>query len=400
MDTSKMKPIVAIPVERMEEYRDSLTKIRRELDTVYAEVETQVLYTQIRRLFDENYDLGRVDEVFEVFGGYTNRSFGVRTVKDGVGTDYFVRKYKSEISDADVLMEHGLIRHAIGNGFPEAAGIFPARDGRSFVRQDELKAGRTVSRVWAVYRFLPGADKYTWIDNESTPAEYRNLGDLLARFHGAAHRFAPDESQRKTEPKVAVLIPDFKRMFSERASQPVDTLFHAYFVSVLPQILRQLDEWAITPEEYASLPQCPVHGDFHAGNVKFDGESAVGLYDFDWSKVDVRLFDVCLGLVYCCGSWRMETEGQLRLDDCRQFLEGYNSALAGGAFPPFTDDEKRVFVRMLAGAHFYLVYWLTELWYYLDVEGINNYEAISYMDHFIRGLNWLRGHAQELQDLV
>jgi homoserine kinase type II len=344
--------------------------------------------------------LGRVSEVYEVFGGYTNRSFGIKARKDGVEAEYFVRKYKADISDSDVLMEHGLIDHAIANGFPEAAGLFRARSGASFIRQDELKAGLTVSRVYAVYRYLPGTDKYTWIDNESTPAEYRNLGDLLARFHRAAHRFAPDERQRKTEPKVAVLIPGFKRMFSERIAQPVDTMFHSYFGSVMPGLFRHMEEWAITPEEYAGLPQCPVHGDFHAGNVKFDGESAVGLYDFDWSKVDARLFDVCLGLVYCCGSWRMDTDGQLRLDDCRAMLDGYNSALAVGDFPPLTDLERRVFVRMLASAHLYLVYWLTELWYYLDVEGINNYEAISYMDHFIRGLNWLKGHVGELQELV
>jgi homoserine kinase type II len=161
-----------------------------------------------------------------------------------------------------------------------------------------------------------------------------------------------------------------------------------------------MDLHAITSEEYSKLPQCPVHGDYHAGNVKFDGERTVGLYDFDWSKVDIRLFDVCLGVVYCCGSWDMVTDGQLRIDDCRSLLEGYNAALVGGDFPPLTPDERRVFVRMLASAHFYLIYWLTELWYYLDPENINNYEAISYMDHFIRGLNWLKERQGELQALV
>jgi homoserine kinase type II len=161
-----------------------------------------------------------------------------------------------------------------------------------------------------------------------------------------------------------------------------------------------MDHHAIKPEEYDKLPQCPVHGDYHAGTVKFDGEETVGLYDFDWSKVDVRLFDVCLGLVYCCGSWEMLTDGQLRIGDMRSFLAGYNEALEGAALPPFTEDERRVFVRMLAGAHFYLIYWLTELWYYLDVESINNYEAVSYIDHFIRGLNWLKDHQDEIQALV
>lgn len=400
MDTSKMKLIPAIPHARFEEYRDYLVETRRELEAIYETVESQVLNSQLTRLFREHYDLGEIVEIYEVFGGYTNRSFGVKVQKDGVDAEYFVRKYKAEISDKDVQMEHGLIEHAIANGFNEAAGIFPTKDGHGFVRLDEIKGGRTVSRVYSVYRFLPGIDKYTWIDNQSTPAEFENLGDLLGRFHLAAHRFVPDETQRKTEPKVSILIPDFKRMFSERAAQPLDTLFHAYFKSTLPGIIEHMDYHAISPEEYQKLPQCPVHGDYHAGNVKFDGEKTVGLYDFDWSKVDIRLFDLCLGVVYCCGSWEMLTDGQLRLDDCRSILIGYNKALEGSVFPPLTADEKKVFVRMLAGAHFYLIYWLTELWYYLDPESINNYEAVSYMDHFIRGLNWLKEHQDELQALV
>ena len=400
MDTSKMKLIAAIPQALVEEYRDYLIGTRRELDAIFEAVESQLLNGQLRKLFKEHYDLGRVSEVYEVFGGYTNRSFGVKVVKDGRPGEYFVRKYKSEITDQDIEMEHGLIERAINNGFSEAAGIHRTKDGRGFVRMDEIKGGRTVSRAFAVYRFLPGTDKYTWIDNQSTPKEFHNLGNLLGRFHRATSGFVPDERQRKTEPKVAVLIPDFKRMFSERAAQPVDTLFHAYFKSALPGIIAHMDHHAISPEEYAALPQCPVHGDYHAGNVKFEGEETVGLYDFDWSKIDCRLFDICLGLVYCAGSWEMISDGELRLGDIRSFLEGYKAAVAGSDLSPFTETERKTFVRMLAGAHFYLIYWLTELWYYLDAENINNYEAVSYMDHFIRGRNWLKDHQDELQALI
>ncbi|MDR1657605.1 MAG: phosphotransferase [Deltaproteobacteria bacterium] len=400
METSKMKLIAAIPPEQLEAYRDYLNKSQRNFNAVYSAVESQVLYNQLQRLFEGYYDLGTIKEIYEVFGGYTNRSFGVIAVKDGVEKEYFIRKYKAEATDTDVLMEHGLIEFVIKNGFQEAAGLFRTTDDRSFVRLDELKRGKSISRVFAIYRFLPGADKYTWIDNHSTAEEFRNLGSLLARFHSSGYGFEPDSSQRKTEPKIPVLIPDFKRMFGERSAQPIDTHFHSYFTQALPIIFKHLDEQVITPAEYAALPQCPIHGDYHAGNVKFDGEATVGLYDFDWSKVDVRLFDVCLGLVYCCASWKMETDGQLRLDDCRNFLDGYEAGLNGHKFPPFTDVEKKVFVRMLSGGFFYLIYWLTELWYYLDIDGINNYEAISYLDHFIRGLNWLKANSSTLAGLV
>jgi homoserine kinase type II len=400
MDTSKMKLIPAITHSRFEEFRDALAKTRRELEAVYEAVEAQVLNSQLARLFHEHYDLGEIREVYEVFGGYTNRSFGVKVEKDGVEAEYFVRKYKADVNDNDVLMEHGLIEHAISNGFDEAAGVFRAKDGRSFIRLDEIKGGRTVSRVYAVYRYLRGTDKYTWIDNHSTSKEYRNLGSLLGKFHRAAHQFVPAEGQLKTEPKVHALIPSFKKIFSERAARPMDSMFHAYFKRILPSLIEHMDLNAISQEEYERLPQCPVHGDFHCGNVRFEGEDTVGLYDFDWSKVDIRVFDLCLGLVYCCGSWDMDTDGHLRLDDCLSFLNGYNQAIFGSSISPLTADEMSVFARMLAAANFYLIYWLTELWYYLDPEGVNDCEAIAYLDHFIRGLNWMRNHQGELWALV
>jgi homoserine kinase type II len=384
-----MKPILEVAPLQFEEWRDLLVKNRKDIEEAYSVIESQVLFNQIHQLFNEYYDLGRITDIYEVFGGYTNRSFGVILEKDGHKTDYFVRKYKIEASDSDVLMEHGLIQHALKNGFLEAAGIYPTKDGRTFVRLNEIKAGQTVSRIFTVYKFLNGLDKYTWIENKSTLKEFENLGALMARFHNSTHTFEPQGDQRKTEPKVKLLIPDFTRIFKERAAQPIETQFHAFFNIELPTILKYMERFKISPAEYEALAELPIHGDYHAGNVKFDGEETVGLFDFDWSKVDARLFDVCLGLIYCVSSWDLETDGFLRLEDCRSFLKGYNQALVGSKLPTFNEAEKKVFVRMLAGAQFYLIYWLTELWYYLDYDNINNYEAVSYLTHFMRGLNWL-----------
>jgi homoserine kinase type II len=395
-----MKPIVEFEPVVFEQWREILSNSRKVTEEAYFAIESQVLYNQIRQLFDEYYDLGKVIEIHEVFGGYANRSFGVILEKDGQRTDYFVRKCKAEATESDVMLEHCLIRHALKNGFSEAGGIYPAKDGRTFISLNELKSGRVTSRIFTVYKFLDGFDKYTWIDNKSTPREFVNLGKLMARFHVATHDFKPNGDQSKAEPKVKVLIPDFPRIFQERAAQPLETQFHGFFVEILPSILAYMRRYAISAHEYEALLELPIHGDYHSGNVKFDGEETVGLFDFDWSKVDARIFDICLGLVYCCGSWDLETDGILRLDDCHYFLKGYDEALAGTDLPSLTEAEKIVFVRLLAGAHFYLIYWLTELWYYLDVDNINDYEAITYLTHFLRGLHWLTENAGTLEKIV
>ena len=64
MDTSKMKLIAAVPHVRFEEFRDELSRTRRELEALYETVEQQVLNSQLTRLFKEHYDLGEVVEVY------------------------------------------------------------------------------------------------------------------------------------------------------------------------------------------------------------------------------------------------------------------------------------------------------------------------------------------------
>jgi len=319
--------------------------------------------------------------------------------KDGQRGEFFARKYKAAALDEDVALEHKLINYAISQGFNEAASIFVNKDGNTFVKIKEIIDGKSKTRIFAVYEYLGGEDKYTWIDNECTACELRNLGALLARLHNSTRNFDPGPIV-KAEPKIEILFPDMKRIFTELAAQPLDTKFHDYFGMSLPRILDIIDHNLIPSADYAKMPHTPIHGDYHAGNVKFEGEETVGLFDFDWSKTDVRLFDVCLGMVYCCSSWHVGTDGQLRIEDCRNFLEGYNGALDGSGLPKLNETEKKHFSTMMTIAAVYLVYWCTELWYYLDPEGTNDYESIYYLIHFIRTMKWIEAHKDDLANLV
>ena len=40
-----------------------------------------------------------------------------------------------------------------------------------------------------------------------------------------------------------------------------------------------------------------MHCDYHPGNLKWVDEQGVGLFDFDWSKLDYRVFDIARGVV-------------------------------------------------------------------------------------------------------
>lgn len=399
MDTSRMEKIKNINSNKFLELLDRANNLKRSFDYLYKTIDNQVLRNQVVDLVENHYDLGRVQDVYEVFGGYTNRSFGVICEKGGERNEYFVRKYKATALDEDAALEHNLINYAISQGFKEAASIFVTKEGTTFVKIKEIIDGKLKTRIFAVYEYLSGEDKYTWIDNDCTPTELRNLGALLARLHNFTRDFDPGPIS-KAEPRIEILFPDMKRIFAELSSKPLETKFHDYFSMSLPRIIDIIDRNIIPPEDYAKMPQTPIHGDYHAGNVKFEGEATIGLFDFDWSKTDVRLFDVCLGIVYCCSSWHVATDGQMRLNDCRHFLEGYNNALDGQGLQKLNATEKKYLPNMMTIAAVYLVYWCTELWYYLDPEGTNDYESIYYLIHFIRNIKWIENNKAQMMELI
>ena len=399
METARTEKIKSIDSNQFLELFDRAKNIKKAVDHLYKTIDNQVLRNQVVDLVENHYDLGLVQDVYEVFGGYTNRSFGVICNKNGVSSEYFIRKYKAEALDEDVILEHKLIMYAIEHGFTEAPCIFATNDGATFVKIREIFDGKPKDRIFSVYEYLTGKDEYTWIDNESTPEELKNLGALLARLHHCTRNFDPGHII-KAEPKIELLFPDMKRIFTRLAAQSLDTKFHGYFGICLPRLMDAIDRNIISAEDYAQMPQTPIHGDFHAGNVKFDKGNVVGLFDFDWSKIDVRLFDICLGLVYCCSSWHVATDGQMRLNDCRHFLEGYNGALDNSGLQKLNEAEKNNFAKMMTTAAIYLVYWCTELWYYLDPESANDHESIYYLNHFLRNIKWLEAHHADLTNLA
>ena len=76
-----------------------------------------------------------------------------------------------------------------------------------------------------------------------------------------------------------------------------------------------------------------MHCDYHPGNLKWVDEQGVGLFDFDWSKLDYRVFDIAQGVVYFCSSWEGPDKGELRLDKAAIFVRAYQDEAARWSRP-------------------------------------------------------------------
>ena len=406
MDTSKMLHFKTPDSAFTNKQLIDAAKLLKRSRSVYEKTDMTFLRTQIKEVVETNYDLGEVKEVYEIFGGYVNRSFGVICEKDGQRTDYFVRKYKakfnSEANPDDILYEHMLINYCKEHGLKEAAYVYTAKNGTTMVSLvDQDETGKDLKRYFAVYDFLQGEDRYTWINNENTPTEFRNLGALTARFHNYGQAFDPGKLA-KAEPKIQYLLPTFEGLFTRLAGRELpDSIFHAFFNSKLPEIIKCIKKNQIPDEAFAKMPETPIHSDLHAGNVKWEGDDCTGIFDFDWSKIEKRLFDLSFAIVYCCSSWRPEKDGILRLEDCRSYLEGYNAQLKKlGQLEPLNETEKKYFPMMIGAACQYLINWCTNLFFYEDPELVNDYEALYYLLHITRLMDWIEDHKEDLAKTI
>ncbi len=345
-------------------------------------------YEQVAAIVEEHYDIGRVTGVRELFGGFTNRSFGVRVEQDGKALEVFVRRYKSDIDLGEIRFEHRLIDHAIENGLHQVAAVIRSRGGDTVVRPDDGE------RFFAVYEFLAGEDRYSWDRPDLTDAEFESAGNLLAAFHDAVRDFEPGGFRRRELP-ILELGPRLPGMLRRQARWPDDSAVFRYFRRHIDVILRTLDRTVLTPAGTSGVPVIPIHCDYHPGNLKWEENTATGLFDFDWAKMDLRLFDVCLAMVYFCSRWNDGRDGEMRLDKMALFLGSYQRRLLeDSGLAPIGERECALLPALLAVADAYLLQWCVSQ--FAAASAPDEDEYLRYLRHSVRLLAWIDTHRSDV----
>ncbi len=357
-------------------------------------LEIEFLSSQLAEVVASDYDLGEIDRVEQILGGFENLSFAVCTRADAGERRHFVRKYKYGTVEREIRYEHALVRHIRGKGFDLAAEVLETRHGDTVVTREELRDGERVTRYFAVYEMLGGEDTYSWVKNRLSDAEFEEGARVLARFHYAAHDFDPGELVREQPPIMEFLatLPD---TFRGLAARSTGTKYDAFFVARLPRILEAIERGLALAPELEGLPRCPVFCDYHPGNLKWRDEKAVGLFDFDWAKLDYRLFDVAVGLVYFCSSWEGRDDGEMRLDKMRLFIDAYQDEAARLGTPgPMGAGELAALPRMVAIAALYVVNW--DIVAYYKERRPNDDEYLFFLEHNVAFVEYIEDHLDEV----
>lgn len=324
------------------------------------------------------YDLGELQASARDLRGTVNTSFFVDTLRDGRRSRYFLRRYKAAIQRDEIRFEHALIQHLTDLGMCPVARVHTTREGSTVVERG--------GAFYALFDYLPGDDRYTWVAPRCTPPELRAAGRLLAQFHSDVATFRPPG--RRAEPRIVRLLAVISREWGRACRQEGSDAYLRYVLAHADEVRRRLAATsAALRRSTRSLPTVVNHSDYHPGNLKFEGPQISGLVDFDWAKLDLRAFDVGLALWYFCASWEGASDGRLRLGDMGTFLAGYQGRLGEPAsIPPLSSGEMAALPDLIHAGSLYILYW--GLRDYLS-KPVDAEEYLVYLKHSVSTARWL-----------
>ncbi len=155
----------------------------------------------------------------------------------------------------------------------------------------------------------------------------------------------------------------------------------------------------ITEADVSGMPLCPIHCDFHPGNLKYKNNRVVGIFDFDWSKIDLRLFDVCMAINYFCGSWGETNDGDLRLEKATLFLNTYQDQLyQTDGMRPLNAVEIGNLTGMLTAANLCIINWIVTT-FHSDDE-FSDDEYLAYLKHAVRLMYSIANHRSAISQIA
>ncbi len=353
---------------------------------------------ELKEVLDQ-YDLGELVYYERNTRGYVNTSFAIHTLYKGCQSQYFLRKYKPGISEDEIQFEHSIIERLEEEKTCPVAHLFHTKEGRTYFHRFTGNQN-TTGAFYAIFGYLLGEDRFTWVSPYCSDAELSNAAVILAQFHQAMNQFVP--CGKRIEPDMMELLPVISEYANARPHYSKHTVFDEYLIETLPQVLESLLQIRMIMKEpqARNLLRLIIHCDFHPGNLKYEGDRVVGLFDFDWSKKDARCFDVGLALWYFCTCWQGGNDGTLRFDQVGTFLRSYQKCLSDQrGLDPLSPVEGKYLPFMIDAGSLYIYYWTILDYYQKDVDP---QEYLMYLKHCVNFTRWFEDseNQAELKELV
>lgn len=391
-----LKSIEEVLLELMDlgELRALVENLVSSAQTLQETIDRNYMNEHLRELLGTHYDIGELNDIKKLDRGYVNVSYVIETLKGSGKHKYYLRRYKRGIREEEIRFEHSIVKHLMNKDFTISADIIFKKDGSSYVKEMEGPVDQKEEAFYAVFEFLRGEDKYTWDNPVCTDYELKEAAGVLAKYHNTINdlRF----EGRRYEPQIIDLLPTIAGNLMKYAKRTGMTKFDSYFLKNLDSTLGVIDNTLrqINRNDYNKMPHLAVHCDYHPGNLKFLKGRVVGLFDFDWSKIDVRCFDVALAITYACTTWEGKEDGDLLPEQMQLFLSAYQQeSEKHGGIGPLKDNEVHYLPLMIKASNLYILNWDVDDYY---IKKPNPYEYLIYLQHNVRVMRWIENNWDHL----
>lgn len=418
-----MKKFVEMHTEQMRQYKNTsskelgllyvnLKKQEQETETAYQLSKEHYYYSMIREIVEAHYDIGTLSEIYQIFGGYINTTFGIYTRKDGKRQTWLFRMYKRGKDVDSLTFEHRLLLHAREHGFSFGAAPIRTNEGSTYCKKSVYLVEGEEEFLFAVFNYVDGDVLYDWIPNwaEEGLADTTivSAARCMAEFHSSTFDFDPqglhgdnimdseDSPCNELIKKFPKTLLDYRKKYTESG---LDNVFTEHFDAVWPLFEKMCAKSYIPHEDYKQMQRNPCHCDFHAGNFKYLPDGTIcGSFDYDMAKFDSRLFEIGLAMHYVFASWKLETKGKLRLDRVERFIRLYDEEVKKiGKIPCLSDLEKSYLYEVLIQGTAYVYGWTTSAVMYNP--DLNPHEYLYYSQHYVACMNWLEKNEKEIRAL-
>lgn len=233
------------------------------------------LFQDVRKVAEEA-QLGTPQQIVPLNSGIANGTYDMMTNKG----NYIVRKLSaynpaSRYATASLSLRHALGEHLVSSGFPYAT---PRCETNAF--------GKSVFPVngahYEAYKKVEGDIHWNLTDNQ-----IREKATALALYHAAVagQDFGYRDLKAQTLEKI---LGDFKALKEQPAKNPVIDALQKDNMHLYERFAQEVEKKASQVPQYSLL----LHGDFHSGNVVYQGDRLIGIIDFDNVAYGPRVFDI------------------------------------------------------------------------------------------------------------
>ena len=270
-----------------------------------------------------HYDLARVKEARAFNRGSSKSPKVLLRTLDG---DFILKRCAPGQDDPDRLaLRHRIVAALDEHGGP-IAGIVPTRDGASFIRRG--------SRLYELFRYIEGRRyRRTGPQAHASGYEMARMHDQLAHWTGPTpegagyhHATGVTEALERLPERLCADDPHRRRGMAAICSS-----LAALFGEAHSHVERL---------GYAAAARTIVHGDWHPGNLLFEGDEIVAILDFDSIRHAPRVLDVANGLLQFTMQIGSSDDIErwpdaLELPQLESMRQGYDA----GTFEPLESDE-------------------------------------------------------------